>query len=85
MSNEKHVFERKQLYYGKRFHDGKTEIYKVATIARKSGPFITFRKMLNNCEASKEKYRDIIFHDKYGNELVKLAMAEINARDKVEA
>ena len=85
MSNEKHVFERRQLYYGKSFSSGKAEIYKVATIARKSGPFITFRKMLNNCKPSKEMYRDVIFYDKYGNERVNLVMVEINARDKVEA
>ena len=56
MSNERHVFERKQMYYGKN-HDGKAVIYKVSTIARKSG-FITFRKMLNNCKPSKEKFRE---------------------------
>ena len=82
MSNERHVFERKQLYYGKS-HDGKAVIYKVSTIARKSG-FITFRKMLNNCKPSKEKYRDVIFPDKYGNERVNLVIVEINSRDKVE-
>ena len=81
MSNERHVFQSRQMYYGKS-HDGKAVIYKVSTIARKSG-FITFRKM-HNCKPSKEKFRDVIFPDKYGNERVNLGMVEINSRDKVE-